>query len=77
MEQLQKQLVENLKGYEFVELLKMLNDNEVPEIREAIMDAMEKYQRYIFNELARGVRRGGSNYPTRAEMTLKGYRTIL
>ena len=37
----------------------------------------KKYQRYIFNELARGVRRGGSNYPTRAEMTLKGYRAIL
>lgn len=38
---------------------------------------IQQYQRYIFNELDRGVRRGGTNYPTRAEMTLKGYRTIL
>ena len=38
---------------------------------------IQQYQRYIFNELDRGVRRGGTNYPTRAEMTLKGYKTIL
>lgn len=48
MKQLQKQLIENLKGYEFEELLKMLNDNEVPEIRKAIMDAMEKYHNEKF-----------------------------
>lgn len=50
MKQLQKQLIENLKGYEFEELLKMLNDSEVPEIREAIMDAMEKYHNEKFME---------------------------
>ena len=48
MKKLQKQLIENLKGYEFEELLKMLNDNEVPEIREAIIDAMEKYHNEKF-----------------------------
>lgn len=31
-----------------------------------------RYQRYIYNELARGLRRGGSNYPTKEELTLKG-----
>lgn len=42
---------------------------------------MEKYQRYIFNELARGVRRGGSNYPSKEQLTLqyemKGTRKLL
>lgn len=28
------------------------------------------YQRYIFNELDRGIRRGGKNYPTRQVLTL-------
>ena len=29
-----------------------------------------RYQRYVYNELDRGLRRGGKNYPTREEMTL-------
>lgn len=28
------------------------------------------YQRYIYNELDRGIRRGGKNYPTRQALTL-------
>lgn len=31
---------------------------------------IESYQRYIFRELDRGIRRGGMNYPTQKEMTL-------
>ena len=31
----------------------------------------EAYQRYIFMELDRGVRRGGNGYPTKEELTLK------
>lgn len=31
---------------------------------------VENYQRYVYRELDRGLRRGGSNYPTREEMTL-------
>ena len=31
---------------------------------------IKKYQSYIDMELARGLRRGGSNYPTKEEMTL-------
>lgn len=31
----------------------------------------ELYQWYIFNELERGMRRGGSGYPTREQLTLK------
>lgn len=30
----------------------------------------ELYQNYIYNELARGVRRGGKDYPTKDELTL-------
>lgn len=33
-------------------------------------DIIKRYQRYIDGELARGLRRGGSNYPTKEEMTL-------
>lgn len=48
---------------------------EIPE------KTIEKYQRYIFNELARGVRRGGSNYPSKEQLTLqyemKGTRKLL
>ena len=43
MKELQKKLVENLKGYSFEELETLLNKNEIPEVREAIMNAMEKY----------------------------------
>lgn len=31
---------------------------------------LNDYQRYVFNELARGLRHGGKNYPTKEEMTL-------
>ena len=39
------------------------------EIPESII---ESYQRYIYRELERGLRRGGSNYPTREELSLRG-----
>ena len=32
---------------------------------------IDRYQRYIYRELDRGLRRGGSYYPTREEMSLK------
>lgn len=38
------------------------------DVPQAIID---KYQLYIYRELDRGIRRGGSNYPTRQEMTLQ------
>jgi hypothetical protein len=31
---------------------------------------VESYQRYVYRELDRGLRRGGKNYPTRDEMKL-------
>lgn len=31
----------------------------------------DEYQEYIFDELDRGLRRGGSNYPTRKALTLE------
>lgn len=37
------------------------------EIPKSIIDS---YQRYIYMELDRGLRRGGTNYPTREEMRL-------
>ena len=37
------------------------------EIPKSIIDS---YQRYIYMELDRGLRRGGANYPTREEMKL-------
>ena len=43
MKELQNKLVKNLKGYSFKELEDLLNKNELPEVREAIMNAMEKY----------------------------------
>lgn len=33
-------------------------------------DIIEKYQRYIYRELDRGLRRGGANYPSRQELSL-------
>lgn len=35
-------------------------------------DIIDKYQRYIYMELDRGIRKGGSGYPTKEEMKLKG-----
>ncbi|MBR5227544.1 MAG: hypothetical protein IKV94_02795 [Clostridia bacterium] len=32
---------------------------------------IQKYQRYIYNELARGLRRNGSGYPSKEEMQLR------
>jgi hypothetical protein len=31
---------------------------------------IERYQRYIYDELERGLRRGGSNYPTKEDLCL-------
>lgn len=33
-------------------------------------DIIDRYQRYIYRELERGMRRGGLGYPTREEMKL-------
>lgn len=38
------------------------------DVPEAIID---RYQRYVYRELDRGLRRGGSSYPSREFMTLK------
>lgn len=35
---------------------------------------IESYQRYIYRELDRGIRRGGSNYPTREELRLENFK---
>ena len=32
---------------------------------------IQSYQRYVYRELDRGIRRGGFGYPTKEEMTLK------
>lgn len=37
---------------------------------EASSDLIERYQRYIYRELDRGLRRGGSGYPTKEELNL-------
>ena len=34
-------------------------------------NVIAKYQKYVYRELDRGLRRGGMNYPTREEMQLK------
>jgi hypothetical protein len=34
-------------------------------------DIVRDYQEYIYRELERGIRRGGSNYPSREELLLK------
>ena len=38
---------------------------------------VKKYQDYVYRELDKGLRRGGSGYPTKEEMTLTGYRKEL
>lgn len=48
MKELQNKLIENLKGYSFKELEEMLNSQSQPEVREAIMNAMEKYHEEEF-----------------------------
>ena len=48
MKELQEKLIENLKGYSFDEILELLNKQEVPEVREALMNAMEKYHKERF-----------------------------
>lgn len=50
MRELQEKLITNLKGYDFKELENLLNKNTLPEVREAIMEAMEKYHKEKFNE---------------------------
>lgn len=39
---------------------------------EVSQDIINKYQRYIDNELARGLRRHGNNLPSKQELTLEG-----
>lgn len=43
MEELQSQLLEKLKGYKFDELVEMLKEQKLPEVRESILNAMETY----------------------------------
>lgn len=50
MKELQKRVVEMLKGFSFKELEDMLNTQTVPEVREAIMNAMEQYHKEQFNK---------------------------
>ena len=50
MKELKEKLIENLKNYSFKELEEILNKQSEPEVREAIMDAMEKYHTIQFNE---------------------------
>lgn len=44
------------------------NDYDI-KIPQSIID---KYQKYVFRELDRGLRRGGIGYPSKEEMTFKG-----
>lgn len=37
---------------------------------------IEKYQKYVYMELDRGLRRGGNNYPSKEEMELKVKKVI-
>ena len=48
--------IEKLKEYMLL--------NKVPDKQK------ELYQKYIYIELERGIRRGGNNYPTKEELTL-------
>lgn len=50
MKELQEKLIENLKGYNFKEMEELLNRTKLPEARNAIMDAMEKYYEKEFIE---------------------------
>ena len=50
MKELQSKLITMLKGYDFEELKNMLNTQSAPEVRGAIMDAMEKYHEEKFNK---------------------------
>lgn len=50
MKELQQEIVKNLKGYTFNELKYLLNKNTMPEVREAILMAMETYHNKKYNE---------------------------
>ena len=50
MKELQKKLIEMLKGYSFKEMEDILNRTELPEARGAILEAMEKYHKVEFNK---------------------------
>lgn len=50
MKKLKEKLIENLRGYSFIELEEILNKQKEPEVRETIMEAMEKYHKIQFNE---------------------------
>lgn len=50
MKELKEMLIENLKGYSFEELESLLNKAQDPDVRETIMDAMEKYHETLFIE---------------------------
>ena len=43
MKELQEILIKNLKGYNFEELKITLEAQKVPEVREAVLNAMELY----------------------------------
>lgn len=46
--------------------------NKAKELKIKIPETIiDRYQRYIYNELDRGLRRGGLNYPTREELDLR------
>ena len=48
MGELKEKLIKSLKGYNFKELEEMLSSQKEPEVREAIMNAMEKYHEEEF-----------------------------
>lgn len=43
MRKMKENLIKGLKGYSFGEMLRLLNSNTVPEVRDAIMKSMELY----------------------------------
>jgi hypothetical protein len=44
---------------------------------EVTQNIIDSYQRYIDNELERGIRRHGDNLPTKEELTLEGARRVV
>lgn len=50
MKELKEKLIQLLKGYSFKELEELLNKQSESEVRDTIMDAMEKYHEEKFNK---------------------------
>lgn len=48
MEKLKEKLIKGLKGYSFEELETLLSNQKEPEVRDAILTAMEKYHEEKF-----------------------------